>query len=128
MAFQFKAGKPEASSFFVPAGDYKFRVVEAKEDSSKSGNDMIKLKLRIIREDGTDGPCLFDYLVLMESTFFKVDQFLKSCGKHPGEGESVDLDCAEMIGWEGEASLKVEKYDGKDSNKVAAYLFSEDSF
>lgn len=125
MAIQFKAGKPEASAFTVPEGDYKLRVIEASEDTSKAGNDMIKLKLRIIKADGSDGPAMFDYLVFSESSFWKVDHFLKSCNEHPGEGEEVAIDCNKIIGWTCEATLSLERYNGKDSNKVTAYLFDE---
>lgn len=125
MAITFKAGKPASSEFHVEAGDYRLRVVEASEDTSRAGNDMIKLKLRVVRDNGSDGPGLFDYLVFSESAFWKVDTFLKSCGKHPGEGEEIALDPDDMIGWECMATLSVETYDGKKSNKVAAYLFDE---
>jgi len=128
MAIPFKAGNPEASAFNVPAGEYKLRVIEATQDTSKTGNDMIKLKLRVVKKDGTDGPALFDYLVFTEKAFYKVDQFLKACDKHPGEGEQSELDADEMIGWECEASLKIETYNGKESNKIEAYLFDDDGF
>lgn len=125
MAIQFKAGKAEANEFFVPAGDYRLKVVEASEDTSKAGNDMIKLKLRIVKEDGSNGPALFDYLVFSESSRWKVDAFLMSAGQHPGEGEALSLEADDMIGWEVQATLKVESYDGKKGNKVEAYLFDE---
>lgn len=88
---------------------------------------MLKLKLRVVREDGSDGPALFDYLVFSESSFWKIDTFLKSAGQHPGEGEEASIDCGACIGWEVRASLKVETFDGKKLNKVESYLF-EDEF
>ena len=128
MSIQFKAGKPETSQFYVPPGDYRLRVLEATEDTSKTGNDMIKLKLRVVLPNGDDGPSLFDYLVFTESSFWKVDHFLKSCGRHPGEGEEVELNVGGMAGWECTATLKVELYEGQKNNKVAAYLFDDNEF
>lgn len=125
MAIQFKAGKPEASQFFVPEGDYTVRVIEAEQDTSKAGNEMIKLKLRVRMADGSEGPALFDYLVFNEKCFWKVDAFLKACGRHPGEGSKVDIEADDLIGYECYASIVVEKHDGKKSNKVGAYLFDE---
>src|SRR5436190_22241802 len=123
---KYTAGTPTApQDFFVAPGDYAFRVIEASEEKSQSGNDMIKLKLRPIKKDGTDGPALFDYLVFSKTSHWKIDAFLKSCGKHPGDGVEADLDTDDMIGWEGEATLSVDTYDGKKSNKVAAYLFED---
>jgi hypothetical protein len=121
----YTAGKPSSSEFFVPAGDYKFKVVEATEDTSKAGNEMIKLKLKPQMPDGREGPSFFDYLVFNEKSFWKVDAFLKSCDQHPGEGEETDIKAEDLIGYEGEVSLTVETFEGKKSNKVAAYLFEE---
>ena len=125
MAIQFKAGKPETAEFHVAPGDYQLRVIEAQEDTSKAGNEMIKLRLRVIKDDGTDGPALFDYLVFNEASFWKVNAFLKACDRHPGEGKSIDIEAEDCIGWECEATLCVETYEGKKSNKVTSYLFDE---
>ena len=125
MALTYNSGSPSASSFSVEAGTYKLRVIEATEDTSKGGNDMVKLKLRILKADGSDGPAMFDYLVLGENTGWKIDQFLSACGEHPGEGQRVSLDVDAMIGWECEAELTVETYNGKKSNKVANYVIQE---
>lgn len=111
--------------FFVEPGNYRFRVTEAKEDSSKAGNDMLTLTLRIILPDGKDGPLCIDRLVFIDSCYWKVDAFLKSCGQHPGEGVNVDVNAENVIGWEGEAALIVETFEGKKSNKVSAYVFDE---
>ena len=43
-------------------GVYPFQVIKAEDAISKSGNEMIKLSLRIIRTDGTDR-LMFDYLL-----------------------------------------------------------------
>jgi hypothetical protein len=122
MAFTYKSGSTQNQTYFVPAGTYTVKVIEATEVTSKSGNDMIKLKLRVILRNGHDGPALFDYLVVSESAGWKIDQFLGAMGKHPGEDADVILDADEMVGWEGEAELSVEEYNSKKSNKVAAYL------
>ena len=125
MPITYTAQKPEHTEYHVEPGDYRLRVIEAAEDTSKGGNDMIKLKLRVILPDGSDGPTLFDYLVFTETCFWKIDHFLKSCGRHPGEGAAVSIDAGELTGWECEASLKVETFEGHKSNKVAAYLWNE---
>jgi hypothetical protein len=128
----YKAGTPTAPEFTVPAGDYKLRVVEAKADTSKGGNEMIKLKLRTIKDDGTDGPSLYDYLVFADSSFWKIDAFLKSAGKHPGDGQpfpfepEIDDTFPDLVGLEVEASLTVEEYNGRKSNKIGGYLFDSD--
>lgn len=118
----YTAKKPEpAPEFFVPEGEYKFRVVEATDDTSKTGNEMIKLKLRVIREDETEGPALFDYLVFTESSFWKVDAYCASVGRD----EIKDGETARLVGDVGRARLIVEAYNGKKNNKVDTYLFDE---
>lgn len=119
------AGKPEQKQFYVEPGDYNLRVVEAKDDTSKGGNEMIKLKLKVVNDDGTDGPSLFDYLVFHKDSSWKVDAFLKSADRHPGEGQEYDVSADSLIGLEVRATLKVEKYEGNTNNKVANYLFEE---
>ena len=135
MAFgNYTAGTPTApTGTHVPAGDYKLRVVEAKADTSKaSGNDMVKLKLRVVKPDGSEGSALFDYLVFQDSSHWKIDAFLKSAGAHPGEGNPFPFEpdamdeIDGMVGLEVQATLKVETYDGKTNNKVVSYLFDED--
>ena len=125
MAINYKAGKPEARQFFVEPGEYTIRVIDAKEDTSKTGNDMIKLTLEVVMKDGSKGPRLFDYLVFTEKARFKADQFLQATGEHPGDGKDYTWDEQKLIGLECQARLTVEEYDNKKSNKVEAYLFDE---
>jgi hypothetical protein len=127
MAITYKTKTPERVQFFVPPGDYTLQIIDAEEDTSKSGNDMIKIKCRVVKDDGLLGVSLFDYLVFSEKTLFKIDQFLKACGRHPGADCDFSLDCEELIGWEFQATLKVEEHNGNKNNKIAAYLF-EDEF
>jgi hypothetical protein len=37
----------------LPAGEYPFEVIDAQDTQSKAGNEMISLKLRVWRPDGT---------------------------------------------------------------------------
>ena len=124
MAISYKAGKPESADFLVPAGEYKLRVVDAKEDTSKGGNDMIELKLTVLGET-KDGPHLFDHLVFTPGGQWKVDQFLAAAGMHPGEGADVTVSAQDLLSAEVEAQLKVEEFDGVKRNKVVRYIVPE---
>lgn len=128
MAITYKAGSAESREFNVPPGQYTLRVIEAKEDTSKNGNDMVVLKLRVIRDDGAEGPALFDRLVAIPTASWKIDQFLAACGHAPQEGEEVSLDVDEMIGWECQAELGIRTYEGKKSNEVTNYLLPDPGF
>ena len=113
-----------------PKGRYKLRVVDVEKDTAKDSSDMLKLTLAVLK-DGNPGTKLYEYLIFSEKSFWKVEHFLKSCGEYAGDGVDVDSDelADDCIGWECEADLKVETYQGRDSNKVAAFVFDdEDDF
>lgn len=109
----------------VEAGDYRLRVLEAEEDTSKAGHDMIRIKFRVLHDDGTEGPVIFDHLVFTDKSRWKIDHFLKACDQHPGEDVDVEIDCDKIIGWECDAALSVETFEGIKTNKVANYLWDE---
>jgi hypothetical protein len=114
-------------AYTVPSGDYRLIVLDAREDTSRSGNDMVKLTLRIIHPDGTEGPKMYDYLVPSETCLWKIDQFLKSCGHHPGGEEEISISAESMTGWECRARLRQERSKDCDgvSMKVDSYLWDE---
>ncbi len=126
LTYRTKTPVPGASHI-VPSGDYRLIVLEARDDTSARGNDMVKLTLRILHPDGTEGPKMFDYLVQSETCLWKVDQFLKSCGHHPGGDEDVSIVPESMTGWECRARLRQERSREVDgvSMKVDSYLWEE---
>jgi len=127
MAISYTAGSTEGGYKPVPAGVYILCVASAEETVSKSKKPMIKLKLGILSGAGKSMGSVYEYLVASQETFWKIDQFLQAAGEHPGEGEEVELEASEMVGWELYASLGIEKDSkGKDRNFVAEYLSQED--
>jgi hypothetical protein len=124
ISYTANAPKPIVPRVLKP-GDYPFRILDASEERSKSGNDMIKLKM-MVGHDRESEIGVFDYLVFGGSCDWKIDSFLKCVGLHPGEGQNLDISGTDMIGLEGTVKLKIEEYLGKDSNKVSAYLYDED--
>ena len=104
---------------FVPAGDYLLTVLEAIETISKStGDEMIKLKLEV---EG-HGATLYEYLVANGSSAWKIDSFRRALGERVVEGEEVEIDTRNLVGRQARAKLRVETYQGKDSNKVDYWL------
>jgi hypothetical protein len=137
MAISYTANKVEApKQFVVPKGRYTLIVVEAKEDTSKKGNEMIILTFKVKKKDGTDGPKFTENLVFTPNAHWKIDQFLKACGEHPGDGQPIELDASEMIGWGCEADVDlVPKPSTKkpgttfEVNEVAGFIYDlEDDF
>ena len=113
--------QPE-KSFFVPAGDYPVTIVEASETVSRSsGADMIKLTLEVEAPDGSS-VTLFDYLVATPSSAWKIDAFRRALGQQVIKGEAVELAAEDLVGRTLRARLKVESFEGKQNNKVEAWL------
>lgn len=113
----------EAPKFHVlPAGDYPVTVVEASETVSRSsGADMIKLTLDA---EGPDGACVkvFDYLVASPSCAWKIDAFRRALGQEIVLGEAVELSASDLLGRTLRARLIVEEFNGRQNNKVDAWL------
>jgi len=126
---KYNARKPEAPQFkTLPPGDYPFRVLDARETTSKTNRPMMEVKL-VVGESAEDEVTVFDYRLPGDpKTEWKIDAFLAACGMHPGEKDEVELEANEFIGWTGRVKLKLEKFEGKDRNKVDTYLFGTEEF
>lgn len=110
-------------SVLLQKGEYDFEVMKAEEALSKSGNDMIKLTLKVYGPNGETAH-VYDYLlVAME---FKLKHFCDSVGL-VAEYESGQLTADMCGGRAGRCKLAVEtdasgKYD--DKNVVKDYVAS----
>ena len=101
----------------VEAGDYPVEVIDAVETVSKNGHDMIELKLKT-----GAGSLLFDFLVFTPAAFWKIDAFRAATGETVTPDLDVDLTPDDLVGRIGRARLIVEEYNGRQRNKLAAWL------
>lgn len=116
-------------------GIYNFEVANAEDQISKSklipdsngdlvekgNNPMIKLTHRIWDENGKEY-VIWDYLVDLESMWFKSKHFLQAVG---ATYEDVDLKAIHCIGKSGRLMIEVQKdKEGKypDKNVVTDYI------
>ena len=107
----------------LPEGVYDFTVTDSKHKYAKgTGNEMFEIPLTVDgREHGT--AIVFDHLVFTKKTFFKISQFLASCGKGAERGSTVELEAQDlMVGYSGKCKLKDEKHNGETKSKVAQYI------
>lgn len=109
----------------LDAGDYNFVVDDAEERTSKSGNSMIALKLKV--GDVPNDRNVYDYLVFDGKSEWKLGTFLYAIGRHPGVGVEMDIDPNDFVGRTGRAKIKIEMYNGNKSNKVQDYLFDKNA-
>ena len=63
----------------LPEGTYEIEVVEAEEQTSKKGNEMIALTLQAQHPDGYPVR-IWDYLVSVAAATFKIEQFCNAAG------------------------------------------------
>jgi hypothetical protein len=114
--------EPEDRQYVVlEPGEYDFVIAEVFAfETAKTGNEYLPLKLHI-KPEGT----VFDNLVFTDKAKFRIDQLLKSIGKAPPPGSSVDFDDPSwLVGCKGRCQLVVDEYKGKKKNKVEAYVFT----
>lgn len=60
-----------------PAGEYDFSVIKAEDETSKAGNEMIKIEIDIYSSAGTKTR-VFDYL--LEAIAYKLKHFCQAVG------------------------------------------------
>lgn len=110
----------EAPSMLLPKGIYNFHVSNAEDTTSKSGNEMIKLTLKVFDTKGK-AHTVWDYLIDLESQWYKSKHFLQTCGM---TYEKVDLKSVNCLGKSGKVIIDIQKdKDGKypDKNVVRDY-------
>lgn len=98
-----------------PGVEYQWTVEKAESGyAKKSGNEQIKIEVRVGDKNGTTR--IFEYLTFSENAYFRVEAFLKSAGKYPGDGVDIYFDDYDLIGLSGWCTTKEEWNDQKQRN------------
>lgn len=104
----------------VPEGTYKVIVDDAEPDTSKAGNPMVNLWLRIHGGD-FDGQTVTDRLTLTEKSMFRVVGFLQAIGMKTPK-KRLSLDITSFIGRSLEVTIRDgEPYNGRVKSEVSGY-------
>ena len=125
MKFTPRSDEEISAMGFMDAGMYRFTVLDATDQISKTGNHMIKLTLRVQDADGMMHT-VYDYL--LEKMEFKLKHFCKNTGliSKYDSGELTSADCIDKTGVvEIIVQKGCEKYDGSkypDKNAVKDYI------
>ena len=107
-------------------GKYPFRIVEANEKISSTGNPMIELKLEVSSNDGNT-VTVYDYLVSTEKMAWKCHHLCCAIG-HEELYINGKVNVKSLEGTGGYLSLKIANHPehGK-SNKVKDYITSNEN-
>jgi hypothetical protein len=126
MRFTPKTDKEIAEMNLWPAGEYPFEITEAENTTSKSGNEMIRLKLRVFNEDG-GYKFVDDYL--LESIAHKLRHAAEATG-NLSNYENGELQDYMLKDKSGVLKLGIEKDKSgqyPDKNKVVDYVVDKEA-
>jgi hypothetical protein len=109
----------------IEPGIYDFEVIDAEEAISKSGNEMLKLKLKVWDSNGRER-ILFDYL--LESLEWKIGHFAECTGLFDKYQEGV-LSANDCIGKSGQCKVYIQVSKDPqygDKNSIADYMLTDE--
>lgn len=128
MRFTPKTEQELQAMALVEPGEYSFQVIEALDQTAKSGNEMIKLKLKIWDNMGRER-LIFDYV--LEAMAFKLRHFCDATGLTE-KYEAGELRASDCPGRAGKLDLSLETGKQKpeggyypDKNSVKDYIKSD---
>lgn len=125
MKFTPKSEKELKEANLIEPGIYDFEVMTAINKKSKSGDDMIELRLKVWDKDGKERT-IFDFLT--EKMLHKVKHF-SDVAKLSDKYESGNLDAFDCIGKSGKAKIGIQKDktgEYPDKNTVKDYVSDEE--
>lgn len=105
----------EQSSSFepMPAGSYFTKIIKAEVKKSSKGNDMISVQHEIISGEFA-GRKVFDNIMLMQESAFKMKQYAEVMGVESGD----EIDTADFMNKECCVQLGQREYNGSIQNDV----------
>ncbi len=126
MTFKPKTDRELAEENLLPKGEYDYEILEADAKTSKSGNEMIELKLRFFH--GESGTRVFkDYL--LEAMAGKLKHFCVSHGMqdHYDKGTLLAQHCEGLSGRAVVGIKKDKTGQYPDANTVFDYVVAKSS-
>ena len=103
------------------------RVKEAEFAISSSGNDMIRLSVELLNEEGGVLRSCNEYLVFSEKAEWKLSQFAESTGFADEDGTEVSFSEENLVGRQGRVRVTQETYvdnsgQEKLTNRIGTWL------
>lgn len=122
MRFEPKTEQEVQEANLLEPGVYDFEVMEAEEGTSKAGNDMVTLKLRLESPDGRSVTAL-DWLVATDGMAYKTRHFAETTGQL-SDYERGELLAHKMVGRTGSAKVGIAPAKGeyRAKNSINDYV------
>lgn len=117
-----KFNHEEAGNNLLAEGEAEFEVLSAEDQVSKTGNEMIKLHLKVWDCNGKQGT-IFDYL--LEKGVWRIEQFCESTLIPVAKFKSGELNAVDCSGKTGKLTIKTQKDKSgqyPDKSSVSGYL------
>jgi len=102
----------------LPEGIYSLQVAAVEETISTTGNPMLKVTFDVLNVEG--GRKLWDNFVLIERSLWKLKEFFDAMGIDTSE--IVEMDVQEIVGYEVQARVTQEEYQGTIQNRIKKIL------
>jgi hypothetical protein len=104
----------------IPEGWYTFKIVEADEQKSKKGNDMVLCKCEVVGDETYKGVLVWHYVVFLPKgqKGDGINVHFRKCIGVPVGGNDV-VDAYEWLGKKFKGKIAHEEYDGKTKHKIA---------
>jgi hypothetical protein len=116
--WSFNSSDYEETSFKpIPVGEHRVRIASAEEQTSNSGNPMIKLVLQVSGHNST----IWHYIVFMASNAKLTNQKLGELWNSFGIAQG-DFNLNGWVGKVGAAKVKHEDYEGAPTAKIAYFI------
>jgi hypothetical protein len=123
MKFNPKSEKEISEANLWAEGIYEFEIVDAEETTSKNGNAMIKMRVRLHHPDGMT-MMVDDYLVDTQKAAFKIRHCAEAVGLL-ADYESGSLDARDLLNRAGRCKVRIQKDTSgtyPDKNSIGDYV------
>jgi hypothetical protein len=124
VTFTAKTEKELQEELVIPEGEYNIEVLDANDKTSKAGNEMIELGLKVFKDDGSH-ILVTDYL--MEKILYKLKHACECFGLQK-EYKNESVVANDFIGKTGKAKIVIQvDKEGKypDKNGVKDYVVKD---
>lgn len=103
-------------------GIYTLRIAKVDEAVSSTGNPMLKVEYDVVEHEGRK---LWDNFVLIDKCLWKIKELFDAIGLDTSS--IVDIDVAELVGYEVQAKVIKEPYNDDIVNRVKKIFAPKES-